>query len=264
MQLFINQLYFIMKNKAKLAFELLEQEMEVIYKEELIQFIGGSGGYTWQQLVNDINNGNFNSVPTGSYDISSDGSVTIYGGMLQEVVIRRNSSSGGYSSNGYSSGGYSSGGYNWVGFNSYLNDSYFMNSQFWAGSGYSGGGSGYSVSSTYVAGSGNNSSGGYTGYTPMQIIDVLNSAGGITTNWTSAASDILKLETSMFRVASTSFGVLDVVLNAEEMRNQGFNWTDAGQIALGGALLIPGLNATVVIAGGIILLSWEMYEANNP
>ena len=36
-----------MKNKAKLAFELLEQEMEVIYKEDLIRFTGGSGDYTW-------------------------------------------------------------------------------------------------------------------------------------------------------------------------------------------------------------------------
>ena len=82
--------------------------------------------------------------------MNNDGFTTIYGGMLNEVVIS-NHSSGGY---GYSSsGGFSN--------NGYLNDPYFMNSQFWAGSGYGssgygggGGGGGYYVSPTYVAGSG--------------------------------------------------------------------------------------------------------------
>lgn len=134
------------KNKTKLAFELLEQEMEVVRNEDLMKFIGGSGGYTWQQFVNDIQNGNFNNVPAGSYLMNNDGTTTIYGGMLNEVVVS-NHSSGGY---GYSSSGnYSS--------NGYLNDPYFMNSQFWMGSGgYSGGGygGGYYVSPTYVAGTG--------------------------------------------------------------------------------------------------------------
>ena len=75
-----------MKNKAKLAFEMLEQEMEVIYNEDLIQFTRGSGGYTWQKFVNDIQNGNFSNVPAGSYLMNNDGSTTIYGGMLNEVV----------------------------------------------------------------------------------------------------------------------------------------------------------------------------------
>ncbi|WP_035141990.1 hypothetical protein, partial [Flavobacterium daejeonense] len=114
-----------MKNKAKLAFELLEQEMEVIFKEDLMQFVGGSGGYTWQQFLDDIQNGNFNNVPAGSYIMNEDGSTTIYGGMLNEVVISSNHSSGGY---GYSSSGsYSS--------NGLLTDPYFLNSLFWMGSG---------------------------------------------------------------------------------------------------------------------------------
>jgi hypothetical protein len=90
-------------------------------------------------------------LPAGSYIINQDGSTTIYGGMLNEVVISSNHSSGGY---GYSSSGsYSS--------NGYLNDPYFMNSLFWMGSGgysssggYGGGGGGYYVSPTYVAGTG--------------------------------------------------------------------------------------------------------------
>ncbi|WP_026712560.1 hypothetical protein [Flavobacterium daejeonense] len=61
-----------MKNKAKLAFELLEQEMEVIYKEELMQFIGGSGGYTWQQFVDAVMSGNLSGISSGTYS-SSDG-----------------------------------------------------------------------------------------------------------------------------------------------------------------------------------------------
>jgi hypothetical protein len=112
-----------MKNKAKLAFELLELEMEVIYKEDLMQFIGGSEGYTWQQFVNDIQNGNFSNVPAGSYLMNNDGSTTIYGGMLNEVVISSNYSSGGY---GYSSSGSFSN-------NGYLDDPNFLNSQFWDG-----------------------------------------------------------------------------------------------------------------------------------
>lgn len=58
--------------------------------------------------------------------MNNDGSTTMYGGMLNEVVISSNHSSGGY---GYSSsGGFFS--------NGFLNDPYFMNSQFWDGSGY--------------------------------------------------------------------------------------------------------------------------------
>lgn len=43
-----------MKNKAKLAFELLEQEMEVVYKEDLIQFVGGSGGFNSDCVIEAI------------------------------------------------------------------------------------------------------------------------------------------------------------------------------------------------------------------
>ena len=97
--------------------------------------------------------------------MNNDGSTTMYGGMLNEVVISSNHSSGGY---GYSSsGGFSS--------NGYLNDPYFMNSQFWDGSGYgsSGGGGGYYVSPTYVSGSwsiGCTSSGGSSSVLPTDCI----------------------------------------------------------------------------------------------
>ena len=49
-----------MKNKAKLAFELLELEMEVIYKEDLMQFVGGSGGYGYSLSGGFSSNGYLN------------------------------------------------------------------------------------------------------------------------------------------------------------------------------------------------------------
>ncbi len=234
-----------MKNKAKLAFDLLEQEMEVICKEDQIRFIGGSGGYTWQQIVDAINSGNISQIPAGSYIMNSENSFSYWGGELNEVIVFNKTAANG-SSSGFSG---------W----DLTNTSTGGTGSFWLSSGgYVDGGGG-------STGSGSSSStGDFSGYTPMQIIDVLNSAGGITTNWTAAASDIFKLETSMFRVASASFGVLDIVLNAREMYYGGLNWEDTGQIALAGVLLVPGLNVTVAVAGGVVLLSWEMYEANNP
>ena len=159
-----------MKNKAKLAFELLEQEMEVIYKEDLMQVVGG---ITWQEFVNAVNSGNLSSIEEGAYIMSSNGTIeygggAIFGGELNNVNVSGNSS-GGY---GYSS----SGGFNWGNLTPYLNDPYFMNSQFWAGSGYSsggyasggGGGGGYFVSPTYVP---TGSSSGSTTYYPILNYD---------------------------------------------------------------------------------------------
>lgn len=86
-----------MKNKAKLAFHLLEQEMEMIYKEDLIQFVGGSGyissggyssgGYSWQQMYNALNSGDVSQIPQGSYFMDSNGKLTYMGGELNEVVV---------------------------------------------------------------------------------------------------------------------------------------------------------------------------------
>lgn len=89
-----------MTNKAKLAFDLLEQEMEVICKEEQVRFTGGSGGYTWQQIVDAINSGNLSSIPAGTY-VSSGGMFTYY---EQGYVCSNGTSTYGFS---ISSGGYS-------------------------------------------------------------------------------------------------------------------------------------------------------------
>ena len=71
-----------MKNKAKLAFDLLEQEMEVICKEEQVRFTGGSGGWTWQEVVDAINTGHYTQIPAGMYSQE-----TLFGENLREVMI---------------------------------------------------------------------------------------------------------------------------------------------------------------------------------
>lgn len=72
-----------MTNKTKLAFDLLEQEMEVICKEEQVRFTGGSSGYTVQEVIDAINNGNYGLIPAGMYSDE-----TYYGENLREVMIQ--------------------------------------------------------------------------------------------------------------------------------------------------------------------------------
>lgn len=92
-----------MTNKAKLAFDLLEQEMEVIYKDELVRFTGGSGSYTYEQLVAAINSGDLSNIPAGTY-VSSGGMFTYY---EQGYVFNNGTTTYGFS---ISSGGYFDGG----------------------------------------------------------------------------------------------------------------------------------------------------------
>ncbi len=126
-----------MKNKAKLAFDLLEQEMEVICKEDQVRFVGGSGGYTWQQIMEAINSGNIGLVPAGSYVMSSSGdSFTFFGGELNEVIVSKKSPAAG-SSSGF---------------------------VFWDWSDHSGGSGSFRLSSGgYVQGGGGSSGGGSSG-----------------------------------------------------------------------------------------------------
>ena len=91
-----------MKNKAKLAFDLLEQEMEVISKEDQIRFVGGSGGYTWQQFIDAVNSGDLSQIPAGSYIMSSSGnSFSFFGEGLNEVIVSKRTPAAG-SSSGFS------------------------------------------------------------------------------------------------------------------------------------------------------------------
>jgi hypothetical protein len=101
-----NKIYKPMSNKAKLTFDLLEQEMEVIRKEDLIRFIGGIGQFTWQQIVDAVNSGNFSQIPQGSYLMGDNGEVIMYGGNLNEVIVAKKTPGfpiGGSVASGYTS-----------------------------------------------------------------------------------------------------------------------------------------------------------------
>ena len=129
-----------MKNKTKLAFDLLEQEMEVICKEEQVRFTGGSGGFTYEQLVAALNSGDLSSIPAGSYIMNSENSFSYWEGSLNEVVVfnkRMNSSSGGYSSGG----GFSSGSsWDWTDSTTGTSGSVWLNSDYFGGGGSTGDG----------------------------------------------------------------------------------------------------------------------------
>ena len=87
-----------MTNKSKLAFDLLEQEMEVICKEEQVRFTGGSGGYTWEEIVDAIQRGDLSQFSDGTY-VNSGGVFTYYG--RGDVYNYVNSNYGYLSSGGY-------------------------------------------------------------------------------------------------------------------------------------------------------------------
>jgi len=101
-------------------------------------------------------------------------------------------------------------------------------------------------------------------YSANDAIGVMLSSMGMASDHADVASAVLKLESKGFSIASKSFGVLGIIQNAVEMSQDGeWNWTDGGQIALGAALMIPGLNGALVIAGGAVLFGWELYEMLN-
>jgi hypothetical protein len=161
-----------MKNKAKLAFDLLEQEMEVIYKDELVRFTGGSGGFTYQQLVDAINSGNLSSIPAGSYIMNSENSFSYWEGSLNEVIVfskAQTSSSGGYSSWDWSNtttGGSGSVFLDSIGYSDFYN----------GGSGGSTGGTGTGSSTTYLPAL-NYDWGAYSQWNLQAVADVFHGMG---------------------------------------------------------------------------------------
>lgn len=93
-----------MTNKAKLTFELLEQEMEIFSKEEQRRFTGGTDTFTWQQFVDAYNSGDLSQIQAGSYIMGSSGNIVyggdIYGGQLNNVTIYTDRSSNSFYYNG--------------------------------------------------------------------------------------------------------------------------------------------------------------------
>src|SRR5690606_34557619 len=201
---------------------------------------GAYGGYnSWEELWEAMQNGYV--PPEGDYNPGGYGdyggywgNFGGYGGYDNPIPIPEVIVYGGYGGGygGYYNGGY--GGY-YGGTNSIFGNSgywNFENGQFvWIGDGGTG-----TVS---------------TGYSANDAIGVMLSSMGMAADHSDIAAAILKLESRGFSIASKSFGILGVAQNVTEMYSEGkWNWTDGGQVILGAALLIPGLNGAVVVTGG--------------
>ena len=102
------------------------------------------------------------------------------------------------------------------------------------------------------------------GYSANDAVGVMLSSMGLAADHADVAAAIMKLETKGFIIASRGFGILGMAQNAVQMFEKGeWNVRDVGQIGLGAALLIPGLNGAIAIGGGAILFGWELYELMN-
>ena len=105
-------------------------------------------------------------------------------------------------------------------------------------------------------------SAGSSGYSGYDAFSLMISSFGTAASHADIAATFLKLESSVgFALVSRAFGGVDILSNVYEMYNAGeMNTEDTLQILAAGALLIPGLNAGVVIVGGTALTVWELYE----
>ncbi|WP_166670760.1 hypothetical protein [Olivibacter sp. XZL3] len=99
-------------------------------------------------------------------------------------------------------------------------------------------------------------------YTAQDALGLMLSSLGLAADHAAVAAAIAKVEaTRGFNLASRAFGILGVGQNVLEMFEAGeWNWQDTGQAALGGVLLIPGLNGVITLGGGAVLFGWELYE----
>lgn len=102
------------------------------------------------------------------------------------------------------------------------------------------------------------------GYSATDAVGVMLSSMGLAADHADVAAAIAKIETRGFSITSKAFGVLGAFQNIKEMVDEGsWNWEDGGQMALGAALMAPGINGGIVLAGGAILFGWELYEMMN-
>ncbi|WP_026715538.1 hypothetical protein [Flavobacterium daejeonense] len=199
--------------------------------------------------------------------MNNDGTTTIYGGMLNEVVVYSNHSSGGY---GYSSSGsYSS--------NGLLTDPYFLNSLFWMGSGgYSssggyggGGGGGYYVGPTYVAGSGSTSVQSGSG---LDMTNVIFDFSGGNQPFNTQLNGILTSNSVIAKLLnSASKGNNSIMINIGQLEPNALNSTNiAASTHLDGSFIygqglnqIITLDSDLVTTAGMIDLSYMDYGGMN-
>ncbi|MEH3111739.1 hypothetical protein [Pedobacter terrae] len=140
----------IKKSKARLAFEMLEKEMELLMPEETTQYLGGTGsdgstiwgidsqGNFYYKYEGETTWTAFN--PLNEVTVTSNGNSTLNNMYSDYLYWKNQTSSTGYNTGQYSSTGYNSNGYN---SNGYSSNGYNSNGIFAGGGG--GGGAIYSL-----------------------------------------------------------------------------------------------------------------------
>jgi hypothetical protein len=231
------------QNKQILAFEQLESEMELIFADQMRNFVGGEGSSGGGFEYGIDSSGNLYYRPQGSDTWAAYN-------QLDEVEITGFASSG---SSG-SSGGFSSGfptGFDWGSWkdmdNSHPN-------------GFSGP-NGY----TYPNGQpGAYVTSGSAGMSFLDIAGLLNTSLGLASTQAQVSALAAKLETAVqFGHVARVFGVIDVASNVYEIFDNKASamqqLEDGTQAAVGIALILAGGPLTLAI-GGICLAGWELYE----
>ena len=220
-----------MTNKSKLAFDLLEQELEVFSREEQRGVLGGSSssggfGLTYEQLISAVHNGNFSQLNAGRYTMDADVDLTIF---LNEVIVTRKRWA---SSNGYSSGYSSDYFWDWTNTMTGGSGSVWLNSDYFGGGGSTGGGTGsssYPVSDLYSA----SAFAGYTGLYLEKTASLLH----YTAQEATALADIANAlrATKILVIAGKSIGVVGSVFTGYEGATDadGFTWGDGVNVGLG-------------------------------
>ena len=220
-----------MTNKSKLAFDLLEQELEVFSREEQRGVLGGSSssggfGLTYEQLISAVHNGNFSQLNAGRYTMDADVDLTIF---LNEVIVTRKRWA---SSNGYSSGYSSDYFWDWTNTMTGGSGSVWLNSDYFGGGGSTGGGTGsssYPVSDLYSA----SAFAGYTGLYLEKTASLLH----YTAQEATALADIANAlrATKILVIAGKSIGVVGSVFTGYEGATDadGFTWGDRVKVGIG-------------------------------
>lgn len=220
-----------MTNKSKLAFDLLEQELEVFSREEQRGVLGGSSssggfGLTYEQLISAVHNGNFSQLNAGRYTMDADVDLTIF---LNEVIVTRKRWA---SSNGYSSGYSSDYFWDWTNTMTGGSGSVWLNSDYFGGGGSTGGGTGsssYPVSDLYSA----SAFAGYTGLYLEKTASLLH----YTAQEATALADIANAlrATKILVIAGKSIGVVGSVFTGYEGATDadGFTWGDGVKVGIG-------------------------------
>jgi len=241
--------------RLKLNLDELSRELEMLDAEYLRGLKGGYGEYggynSWEELWEAMQHGY--QPPEGTYypgGDPTDGSYGNYNGY------------GGYS--GY--GNYGGGWQGWFPGWGYGGDYGGYNYP----SGYGGYSSGYM---TYYDGKYHfnlpissdkdiNIDFGETGngYSPIDAMKQMLASLGLAASHADASAAIMNLSTKGFNIASSSFGVVDIVTNGIEFWEEP-NWEDASQILLGAGLIFFGSNPAIIIVGGGVLFGWELIEA---